>query len=168
MRAKICQTISTRTWSSSGRTLAPDALEEAAGERLRLQEYTENHTSDALAGKLATVLAESQPPLQVSALILRQWFTKYHPDSGALACATVKGLESALGDVLRSVYQGMGYQELQSMLDRRRKAALVSNLFAKRGGRSMASQLPHRPQRCGVRASGKHTLRPPSPQSSAV
>ena len=71
VRTRICQTFLTRTWSSSGRTLTPDALEEAAGERLRLQEYADRFTSDAVAVELATALAESQPPLQVSALILR-------------------------------------------------------------------------------------------------
>ena len=54
---------------------------EAAGERLRLLEYVDRFTCDDLDGELATVLAESQPPLQVSALILRQWYAKYHPDS---------------------------------------------------------------------------------------
>ena len=36
VRARIYQTLLTRSWSSSGRILTPDALEEAAGERLRL------------------------------------------------------------------------------------------------------------------------------------
>ena len=108
VRTRICQTFLTRTWSSSGRTLTPDALEEAAGERLRLQEYADRFTADAIADGLATALAESQPPPQVSALILRQWFTKLHPDSGALSYDTAEALEEALGDVLRSIYQGMG------------------------------------------------------------
>ena len=66
---RVCQKFLTTTWSSSGRILTPDALEEASGERLRLQEYSDKFSTDALAESLATVLAESQPPLQVSALI---------------------------------------------------------------------------------------------------
>ena len=71
--ARICKKFLTSTWSSSGRILTPEALEEASGERLRLREYSDRFRSDAVAGALAVVLAESQPPLQVSALILRQW-----------------------------------------------------------------------------------------------
>ena len=135
---------------------------------MRLQEYTENHTSDALAGKLATVLAESQPPLQVSALILRQWFTKYHPDSGALACATVKGLESALGDVLRSVYQGMGYQELPNVVAEVWPASCLIVLSgaafgqaeSTRCGRPALSQAPYDWEECFLQYAPPRARRP--------
>ena len=100
--ARVRQKFLTSTWSSSGRILTPHALEEASGERLRLDEYSERFSTDELAGDLAVVLAEQQPPLQVSPLILRQWYTKYHPDSGSLAYATAEELEEALGDFMRS------------------------------------------------------------------
>ena len=73
-----------------------DALEEAAGERLRLHEYSDKCLSDESAGELSVTLAESQPPLHVSVLILRQWYTKYHADSGSLSYDTVEALEEAL------------------------------------------------------------------------
>ena len=123
---RVCQTFLTRTWSSSGRIMTIDALEEAAGERLRLHEYSDTFLSDGSAGELSVTLAESQPPLHVSVLILRQWYTKYHADSGSLSYHTVEALEEALGDVLRSKYVGMGYRDLQTSLGRRRKAVLVS------------------------------------------
>ena len=46
--------------------------------------------------------------------------------SGALWYVTAEALEEALGDVLRSVYQGMGHKDLQSTLGRRLKTVLVS------------------------------------------
>ena len=55
---------------------------DASGDRLRLQEYSDKFLSDASAAQVAEMLAESQPPVHVSVLILRQWYTKYHPDSG--------------------------------------------------------------------------------------
>ena len=106
--------------------MTPDSLEQAAGDRLRLQEYSDNFLSDASAGELAMMFAETQPPLHVSVLILRQWYTRYHPDSGALSYDTVNALEEALGDVLRSQYVGMGYRDLRTTLGKRRKADLVS------------------------------------------
>ena len=81
---------------------------------------------DESAQRLATVLAEGQPVLRVSALLLRQWYTKYHPDSGPLRYATADALEEALGEEMRVAYHGLGYRSLQIALGKRRKAVLVS------------------------------------------
>ena len=123
---RVCQTFLTKTWSSSGRIMTIEALEEAAGERLRLHEYSDKFLSDESAGELSVTLAESQPPLHASALILRSWYVKFHPDSGALRYDTVEASEEALGEVLRSKYPGMGYRDLRTSLGKRRKAVLVS------------------------------------------
>ena len=132
-----------------------DALEEATGERLRLQEFTEKFLSDATAGEIAVLLAESQPPLHVSVLILRQWYTKYHPDSGALSYDTVEALENALGDELRSKYGGMKYRQLQTTLGKRRKAVLVSKKVCEMWCKKHVSPL-------GKRTAPVQPLEPPS------
>ena len=123
---RVCQTFLTKTWSFSGRIMTIEALEEAASERLRLHEFADKFLSDESAGELSVTLAESQPPLHASALILRSWYVKFHPDSGALRYDTVEASEEALGEVLRSTYPGMGCRDLRTTLGRRRKAILVS------------------------------------------
>ena len=60
-------------------------------------------------------------------MILRQWYTKYHPDSGPLQYAGAKELEDALGDELRREYGGFGADRLMTALGKRRKAVLVSH-----------------------------------------
>ena len=123
---RICKKFLTTTWSSSGRILTPEALEEATGERLRLQECSDKFLSDELAGVFVVALAESQPALQVPVLILRRWFAEYHPDCGSLLHAIAEELEEALGDELWCVYQGLGYKALPARLGSGRKAVLIS------------------------------------------
>ena len=124
--SRVCQTWLTRDWSSSGRLLTADSVEEAAGERLRLREYGHCFADDDSAQQLSHVLGESQPSLHVSVLVLRQWHTKFHPDSRPLEYATVRALEEAIGEELRAVYDGLDCRALRSALGMRRKAVLVS------------------------------------------
>ena len=84
MPARVCQAWLTRDWASSGKLLVCDAVEKEVGDRLRLAEYKHSFVDDAAAQALSEVLLERQPPVRVSALVLRQWYSKYHPDSGAL------------------------------------------------------------------------------------
>ena len=118
---QVCQQYLNTTWSSAGRILTPQGLESAAGERLRLLEYAQEVGDDDSAQRLALVLAEGQPALRVSALLLRQWYTKYHPDSGSLSYSTAEELETALGMELRTVYHDLGYRPLREALGKRRK-----------------------------------------------
>jgi hypothetical protein len=71
--ARICQYWLSKDWSSSGKLLTMDAVEEYCGERLRLSQYKDRFSSDDSAQQMAELLQESQPPFTVSVLLLRQW-----------------------------------------------------------------------------------------------
>ena len=96
------------------------------GERLRLQEYEDRFGDDSAAKALSEVLSESQPPVFVSALVLRQWYTQYHPRSGPLHFDTAAALEESMGAELRLCYGDLDARVLVSSLGRRRKAVLIS------------------------------------------
>ena len=81
---------------------------------------------DASAQQLSDVFAESDPVVNVSGLMLRQWYTKYHPDSGPLRYETADALEEALGKHLRLAYPGFQRNALCTALSQRRKAVLVT------------------------------------------
>jgi hypothetical protein len=119
--ARICQHWLAKDWSSSGMLMTIEAVEESIGMRLRLDEYRHQLADDASAQELSLVFSESQPAVLVSGLLLRQWYTKYHPDSGPIKYDTVESLEEAQGDHLRSVYPGMAYKVLRTALGMRRK-----------------------------------------------
>ena len=67
-----CQTWRIKDWSTSGKLLSIDAVEEAIGARLRLDQYKQNFIADAF-NTMVQVLAESSPPVAVDPLLLRQW-----------------------------------------------------------------------------------------------
>ena len=72
------------------------------------------------------MLLESQPPVRVSALVLRQWYSQYHPASGSVRFATADALEEGMGDELRAKYAGLKDRALVTALSQRRKAVDVS------------------------------------------
>ena len=74
---------------------------------------------------MADLLREQQPPVRVSALVLRQWYAKYHPDSDPLRYDSVAELEDGMGDALRRDYAGLRYKALRTALGKRRKVVLV-------------------------------------------
>ena len=82
--ARTCQTWLTKDWSSSGALYTAEAVEEKLGTRLRLDQYVAHFQSETSARILSELLAESQPPHQVSANVLRSWYIKYHPQAGPL------------------------------------------------------------------------------------
>ena len=125
---RVCQAWLTRDWASSGKLLVCDAVEQQLGERLRLAEYKDSFADDAAAQTLSEVLLERQPPVRVSGLVLRQWYSKYHPDSGSLRYDSADALEQAMGDDLRRDYAGLGYKALRTALGKRRKVIEVSRM----------------------------------------
>ena len=125
VHVKVCQTWINRSWCSDCGLYTPEAVEETLGDRLRLNQYREAFCADESALHLSQVLSESQPPQTISCSILRQWYTKYHPDSGPLKYDNADNLEHAMGDSLRSVCQGLGPQLLAVVLGNARKAVLV-------------------------------------------
>ena len=121
-----CQTWIEKDWSTSGKLYLPSALEQAAGERLRLDEYTDCFKDEVSARALQVSLAEGQPPLRTTASALLSWYKQYHPEGGPLRYASAADLEAAMGDDLRSSYAGLRDRTLVSTLQRRRKPVLVT------------------------------------------
>ena len=121
-----CQKWLSTTWSTAGKFLCIQAVEEAIGIRLRLPRYKDEFVSDEAARLLSDRLSEGQPPAIVSALLLRQWYAKYHPDSGPLHLSGVEQLETLLGEEMRLQYAGMGTLALRTALSQRRKSVVVS------------------------------------------
>ena len=75
---------------------------------------------------MAEALLEGQPSVRVSALVLRQWYARYHSDSGPLRFGTAAALEEGMGDEIRIQYAGLGCKALCKALGQRRKAVEVS------------------------------------------
>ena len=74
--ARVCQHWLNKDWSSSGKLLSIEAVDEHCGERLRLDQYRHCFLSDESAQTMAEILKESSPPFTVSALLLRQWYVR--------------------------------------------------------------------------------------------
>ena len=123
--ARTCTHWRSKDWSTSGKLLTPESIEEDQGERLRLNEYATRFADDATADDLANALAEGQPAVLVNALTLRQWYTKYHPNSGPMRIESAEALGNALGAALRTTYAGLKKDALSATLGRRRKPVLV-------------------------------------------
>jgi hypothetical protein len=120
----ICQTWRTKDWSTSGKLLSIDAVEEDIGDRLRLPQYKDRFT-EVDAPIMAEVLLESQPSLTVAPLLLRQWYAKYHDDSGPLLISNAVELEQYLGDDIRREYPYFNSWSLHGILKRRRRPVLL-------------------------------------------
>ena len=127
----VCQKWLSTVWSSSGRLLTPAAVEEALGDRMRLDEYKHCFADDTVAEALTLVLAEGQPRHVVAVLTLRQWYVKYHPASGPVRFGTINELETAMGDELRMSYRGLSGHNLALALGQRPKAVLVSRMVCR-------------------------------------
>ena len=92
-----CQTWRVTTWSSAGNLQSIQEVEASLGPRLRLKAYAEKLQSDAAAEALLAELVEGQPPVAVaSALLLRQWYAKYHPASGPVTIEDAQELDGAV------------------------------------------------------------------------
>ena len=139
--ARICQHWFAKDWSSSGMLMTPEAVEESMGVRLRLDEYRYEFADNISAEQLSQVFAESQPAVLASGMLLRQWYTKYHPDSGPLEYETTEALENAQGDHLRSVYPGLSGRLLRTALHMRRKVILVSKTVCREWVAKYASKV---------------------------
>ena len=81
---KTCQAWCIRSWSKAGRLSSIDAIEDSIGDGLRLPQYRELFAQN-LYDKLVKALSDGQPRVfLVEPCLLRQWYAKYHPDSGAI------------------------------------------------------------------------------------
>ena len=80
---------------------------------------------------MAEALTEGQPFGRVTPMLLRQWYTKYHPESGPLRIATAEALEDRLGDEIRRGYPDFKCTKLRATWANRRKLVLVSERTAR-------------------------------------
>ena len=119
-----CRTWLSTDWSSCGKLLSIAEVEREVGARLRLPVYAASFSA-AGADALAVSLLEGQPSVEVSSMLLRQWYERYHPARGPLQIQSVEELEVAVGYDLRNAYAGMGPWALCAALRRRTKAILV-------------------------------------------
>ena len=124
--SRVCQSWLTRDWATAGGLRVCNQVEEQLGERLRLAEFKACFAGEAAAQALSEVLREREPFVRVSALVLLQWYSKYHPDSPAQRYHTAAALEEAMGDELRRDYAGAGSKALRTALRKRRPLVDVS------------------------------------------
>ena len=59
--------------------------------------------------------------------MLRQWYAKYHPDSGPLRISNADELESLLGEDLRTYYGDLTDRALHAALQQRVKPVLLGH-----------------------------------------
>ena len=111
---RTCQTWRVRTWSTAGRLMSMHDIEHSIGDRLRLPQYREQF-GEELYDSLVVALSEGQPPVYLAEpFLLRQWYAKYHPDSGPLRISSANELESLLGEDLRTYYGDLNYWALHT------------------------------------------------------
>ena len=79
-------------------------MEEALGDRVRLEQYRHCFADDAAAAALAISQQENQTPALVEPLLVRQRCQKYHSDSGPINVDKAKYLEEIFGDETRESY----------------------------------------------------------------
>lgn len=104
---RVCETWRCKDWSTSSKILSIQQLEHECGDKLRLPQY-EASFQDMAVEAFAQQLQEHDPPVDVSSILVAQWYAKYHHNSGPLKPETAGELEELLGDVLRLSYSGLG------------------------------------------------------------
>ncbi len=82
-------------------------------------------------------------------MLLRQWYVKYHPDSGPLRIASAGALEEQMGDEMRREYGDLPRRQLRTALSRRRKPVCVSEQTARTWIEKYSRQAPVRRRRAG-------------------
>jgi len=124
---RTCQTWRVRTWSTAGRLMSMHDIEHSIGDRLRLPQYREQF-GEELYDSLVVALSEGQPPVYLAEpFLLRQWYAKYHPDSGPLRISSADELESLLGEDLRTYYSDLNYWAIHTALRQRVKPVLLDH-----------------------------------------
>ena len=91
--------------------------------------------------------------------MLRQWYAKYHPDSGPLRIASAAELEVLLGDDLRTYYGDLKDRSLHTALRQRIKPVLLDRQIV----RTWIEQ--HRPEAVSRKRPAAAIKRPAAAQS---
>ena len=124
---QTCRTWRVRSWSTAGRLMSMHDIEHSIGDRLRLPQYRGQFGDECIAS-LTVALSEGQPAVYLAEpFLLRQWYAKYHPDSGPLRISNADELESLLGEDLRKYYGHLKDYALHTALQQRVKAVLLSS-----------------------------------------
>ena len=121
-----CQTWRTKVYSSSGKLLSIEVVEQDIGERLRLPQYKDSFILE-VALTMAELSLESQPSVVVAPFLFRQWYAKYHQDAGPLCISSAVELEQYLGDEIREEYPYFTDRELHGALQKRRRSVLLDH-----------------------------------------
>ena len=122
---QTCKTWRGRLWSTAGRLMSMYDIEHSIGDRLRLPQYR-GYFGDESLDSLVVALSEGQPPVYLAEpFLLRQWYAKYHPDSGPLRISSADELESLLGEDLRTYYGDLKAWALHTALRQRVKPVLL-------------------------------------------
>ena len=153
--SRVCQTWLTRDWTTAGGLRVCIQVEEQLGERLRLAEFKACFADAAAAQALSEVLREREPFVRVSALVLLEWYSKYHPDSPPQRYHTAAALEEAMGDDLRRDYAGLGYTGLRTALGKRRKVIEVSEKVCRTWTARHAAPAPEPAAAAGAASSSR-------------
>ena len=156
--SRVCQTWLTRDWTTAGGLRVCIQVEEQLGERLRLAEFKACFADAAAAQALSEVLREGEPVVRVSALVLLEWYSQYHPDSPPQRYHTAAALEEAMGDDLRRDYAGLAYKALHNALGKRRKVVDVSTKVCRVWIRQYSAAAPEPVAAAGA-ASSSRTVR---------
>ena len=128
---RTCQTWRIKEWSTAGKLLSIVDVEAAIGDRLRLAQYSDSFRAESVHVS-AESLIEAQPPVFLAdPELLRQWYAKYHPDSGPIRVSSIEEMENLLGDEIRIHYADLGRTQLKTVLSQRRKAVLVCDSVAR-------------------------------------
>ena len=86
-------------------------VEDACGQRFRPAAHRQDFADEAAAELLSRSLAEEQPPVHITGILLLEWYARYHPDARPLRAYTLEELEHCLGPELR----GPPYAGLQAV-----------------------------------------------------
>ncbi len=95
----VCHTRLSRDWCVYPSTRM--GVEDALGERFRLATHRQDYADEAAAELFSQSLAEEQPPVHTTGILLLEWYARYHPLAGPLRADIVEGLDFFLGSELR-------------------------------------------------------------------
>ncbi len=97
----VCHAWLSRDWLKTGQFCTRMDVEDALCERFRLATHRQGVADEAAAELLSQSLAEEQPPVHITGILLLEWYARYYPDAGTLRADTAQELERCLGPELR-------------------------------------------------------------------
>jgi len=144
---RICRVWIEKAFNEDGRMRTIQQIEKECGDMLRRPLYAYYFEEGERVHALVRSLRAVPPRRIVTAALLRQWYSSYHPKTGPLRFDTATQLEEALGEEMREVYREYRadqYKQLRMILGRRLKTVKVSSptlrtWYRNYGGPAMAT-----------------------------